>query len=124
MTKTINRDYAFKGNKAGILIRRQTVTAASGAATANGRRVQVTSEALTTAAAALYTLTLTNAEVKADSMVLATIKNGTNTQGATTIVSITPANGSVVIVVRNSHASQALNGTIVIDALVIPNTTP
>jgi hypothetical protein len=123
MTKTINRDYAFKGN-VGPTMRRQTVTAAAGAATKRGRRVQVTSEALTTAALAYYTLTLTNVEVKADSMVLVSIKNGTNTQGTPLLSTVAPAAGSVVVKVLNDHATEALNGTLVIDVLVIPNSTP
>lgn len=123
MSKAITRDYVFKGFKS-WLIRRFTGTAASNAATARGRRVQITTEALTTAAAAAYTLTLTNAEVKADSMVLCTVKNGTNTQGVPVITKITPAAGTVAVIVQNNHASEALNGTLVIDFLVVPNATP
>lgn len=123
MSKAITRDYVFKGFKS-WLIRRFTGTAASNAATTRGRRVQITSEALTTAAAATYTLTLTNSEVKADSMVLCTVKNGTNTQGVPVITKITPAAGTVAVIVQNNHASEALNGTLVIDFLVVPNATP
>lgn len=123
MSKPISRDYNWKGN-AGITFRRQTGTAASGALTKQGRRVQATSEALTTAAAATYTLTLTNSLIKADSLVLAAVKYGTATAGVPVITRITPAAGSVAIVVQNNHASAAFDGTIVIDVMIIPNSLP
>jgi len=96
-----------------------TATAASGAATLNEFAGVVTSEALTTAAAAEYTLTLTNAKVEAGSVVLVSLANGTNTQGVLNLIRVTPAAGSVVIVVRNIHGSQALNGTIRISFFVV-----
>jgi hypothetical protein len=120
MSKIMNRDIVFKG-LVSFLMRRITVTGASNAASARGRRVQITTEALTTAAGATYTETLTNAEIKADSMVIATVKYGTSTTGTPVVTRITPANGSVVVILQNIHASAALNGTIVIDIMVIPN---
>lgn len=100
-----------------------TVTAAAGAATLNTAAGKVTSEALTTAQNALYTLTLTNSRIAAADIVLATLANGTNTQGTPVIVRVTPAAGSVVIVVKNMHdAAQALNGTIVISFLTLKQT--
>lgn len=120
MSRPIDRNYVFKGTK-GISFRRFTVTAAAGAATKLGRRVQITSEALTTAAAAVYTLTLTNAEVKTDSLVIAKVKLGTSTQGVPIVTSVAEGNGSVVIKVLNNHATDAFNGTIVIDVLVHQN---
>lgn len=113
----------YKGN-VGPLIRRQTATGASGASTQRGRRVQITTEALTTAAGATYTHTLTNAEIKADSMVLVTVKYGSSTTGTPVVTRVTPAAGSVAFVTQNIHASAALNGTLVYDVLVIPNSTP
>lgn len=89
-----------------------TATAASGAATLNAQTGTITSEAITTAAGAAYTLTLTNSFVKAASVVLVNFKNGTNSQGTLALGSVTEANGSVVIIFNNLHASQALNGTI------------
>jgi len=73
----------------------QTVTAVAGAATLDGQLGVVTSESLTTAAAADYTLTITNARVKAGSVVLASVKTGTNTKVGLAIHEVTPANGSV-----------------------------
>lgn len=92
----------------------QTASATSGAATLSTERGVITSESLTTANGSTYTLTLTNTLVKATSTVLASAYNGTNTAGTSqglTITSITPASGSVVIVVTNNSGA-TLNGTI------------
>lgn len=93
-------------------------TAVAGAATDTHTTGQITSEALTTAAGADYVLTLTNPLVNVDSVVLATVFNGTNTTVGTAINAVTPAAGSVTIRVRNNHASAAWNGTIVISYTV------
>lgn len=102
-----------------ILIPSVSATASSGAASATGELVKVTSEALTTAAGAVYTLTLTNPRITSNSTVLGTVKYGTATAGSPAITRITPANGSVVVLVQNVHASSALDGTIVLDLLVL-----
>ena len=86
--------------------------AVSGAATLNKASGQITTEALSTAAAAEYTLTLTNSTISATDLVLGSLQNGTNTTGAPAIRTITPSNGSLAVVVRNEHASAALNGTL------------
>lgn len=91
----------------------KTASATSGAATLNQPSGVITSEALTTAAAATYTLTLTCANIAATDIVQCTLGNGTNTAGAPVINTVTPAAGSVVIVVKNVHASAALNGTLI-----------
>lgn len=92
-----------------------TAAATAGAATLNKQSGTITSESITTAAGASYTLTLTNSVVTAASRVFASADNGTNSQGELTVARITPAAGSVVILVKNVHASQALNGTIKIN---------
>lgn len=96
-----------------------TAAATAGAATSNTQRGTITSEALTTAAAADYVLTLTNDRVAAASIVLATVDNGTNTTEGLAINRVTPGAGSVVIRVRNTHASSALNGTIKVNYAVM-----
>lgn len=96
------------------------VSAVAGAATLNKQAGVVTSEALTTAQNATYTLTLTNNRIKAGDMVLVSLKNGTNTQGTPMVTKVTPADGSVVVTVKNMHdAAQALNGTIKLSFAVI-----
>lgn len=96
-----------------------TATATSGAATCNYARCVVTSESLTTASAAFYTLTLTNSKVTANSIVLVSVGNGTNTTVAPAVASVTPAAGSVVITIKNANASSALNGTLKVSAVVL-----
>jgi hypothetical protein len=92
-----------------------TATAAAGAATLANRFGKITSEALTTAQNANYTLTITNTSIVATDIVFASVANGTNSQGTPIIVRVTPAAGSLVIIVRNAHDSaQALNGTLVV----------
>ena len=90
----------------------KTATAVAGAATLNKNAGVITSEALTTAAGATYTLTLTDSAIAAADQVMASVSLGTATTGTPTITTVTPAAGSVVIIVQNIHASAALNGTI------------
>ena len=92
--------------------------AVSGAATLNKASGQITTEALTTAAAAEYTLTITNSMVSATDLVMASVQNGTNTTGAPVLRTVTPSAGSLAIVVRNDHASAALNGTLKISFVI------
>jgi hypothetical protein len=89
----------------------KTATAVAGAATLNKSSGVVTSEALTTAAGADYTLTLTNSTIAAADVVLASVQL-TSAGGTPTIASVTPAAGSVVIVVQNIHASAAFAAAI------------
>lgn len=96
-----------------------TATATAGAATLAKVAGKITSEALSTAAAATYTLTLTNTEIEATDLVFASVAYGTASAGTPAITRVTPAAGSVVIVVQNVHASAALNGTIVISFFTV-----
>lgn len=95
------------------------VIAAAGAATLNDMEGKVTSEALTTAQNAIYTLTLTNSEIAAADMVFVSISNGTNSAGTPMLGTVVPAAGSVVIQVINKHATAvAFNGTVVVSYFV------
>ena len=91
-----------------------TGTAAAGAVTLNNKFGRITSEALVTAAGATYTLTITNANILATDVVLGSVALGTATTGSPNINTIKAANGSLVIIVQNVHASAALNGTIIV----------
>ena len=97
----------------------KTATATAGAATLNKRSGKVTSESLTTAAGADYTLTITNSAIAATDLVFPSVAKGTATEGTPQIVSTTPGAGSLVIVVRNVHASQAFNGTILVSFVAL-----
>lgn len=115
----IDLQLVAKGAGLVLLGARASAEATAGAATVNAQRGYVTSEALTTAAGAAYTLTLTNSRIAAASHVVATVEDGTNTQGIPVVgtVKVTAA-GTAVIKVYNLHASQALNGTILISFTV------
>lgn len=90
----------------------KTAAATAGAATLNKSAGVITSEALTTAGLAAYTLTLTNSRIAAADQVMVSLQNGTNSQGTPMVGLVTPGAGSVVIIINNVHASQALNGTL------------
>jgi len=90
----------------------KTASATAGAATLTNPSGTITTEALTTAAGADYTLTITNTEVAAADIPFASLRNGTNTQGLPLIKSVNPNANQLVIIVRNAHASEALNGTL------------
>ena len=112
----INLQLVAKGTTGNILIGGYGgVEATAGAATGVAQRGYVTTEALTTAAGAAYVLTLTNPHVTLNSWVVATVENGTNTQGIP-VVGRTKATaaGTATIEIRNLHASQAFNGTLLI----------
>lgn len=96
-----------------------TATATTGAATLNKHAGKITSESLSTAAGASYTLTITDSRIAAADIVFASVAYGTSTTGTPCITRITPAAGSVVIIVQNVHASAALNGTIVVSFFVV-----
>lgn len=102
---------AFQVGALAAAVTGNTATATSGAATLSTTYGVVTSEAITTAAGSTYTLTLTNTTVTATSKVQAAAYLGAGTAGALQVVSITPAAGSVVIVVKNV-GSVALNAAI------------
>ena len=96
----------------------EVASATAGAATLNAQVGTITSESITTAAGSDYTLTLTNSLIKADSVVLPSVKTGTNTKVGLAVHEVTPADGSVVIKVRNNNAA-ALDGTIKVSFAVI-----
>lgn len=102
---------------AGLIIKGGTATATAGAATLNADSGKITSESVTTAAGATYTLTLTNANIVATSLVLCSVT--TAGTGTPAITKVTPAAGSVVIVVQNISAATAFNNTLVFSFLVV-----
>jgi hypothetical protein len=99
----------------------KTASATAGAATLNKMSGVITSEALTTAAGADYTLTLSNTDIAAADVVLASCGNGTNTQGDLLLGEVQVSANQVIIKVRNGHATQAFNGTITIAFVVFKN---
>jgi hypothetical protein len=90
-----------------------TATSAAGAVTFNNATAGViTTESLSTAAGAIYTLTLTSNLIKAGSVVFVSPTLGSATTGTACVAHVTPANGSVVIKIKNIDATNAFNGTL------------
>ena len=116
---TIGSNLSVATGKTLSLLDTGTATATAGAATLSKSTGKVTSESITTAAGAAYTLTLTNTQIAAADIVMTNVANGTNSQGIPVIGLVTPGAGSCTIVVRNLHASQAFNGTVVISFMVV-----
>jgi len=102
----------------------KTATAVAGAATLNKSSGIVTTEALTTAAGADYTLTLTNSKIAAGDIVLATVQDGTDTAGTPAITTAASGTGSATIIVQNVHATAAFNGTLKIGFAVFKAGAP
>lgn len=96
-----------------------TDTADTSAATVNAAAGKVTSEGLTTAAAAAETLTITSDSCVATSLVFCSVANGTNTQGIPVIGEVAPGAGSFTVAVENQHASEAFNGTVVVSFVIV-----
>lgn len=98
---------------------KNTQTSTAGAATSNTFSGQIVTEALTTAAGATYTMTLTNSLIAATAAagkytnILFDIRSGTNTIAGMVPTSSTAAAGSTALVFTNSGTA-ALNGTMVI----------
>jgi hypothetical protein len=99
----------------------KTASATTGAATLNKNAGVITSESLSTAAGAVYTLTLTNSNIAAADQVYASVQYGSSTTGSPAIMTVATAAGSATIKVQNINASAALNGTIKISFLVVKN---
>ncbi len=122
-TDGTEKRFQTQGLRSGVLIQKNnTATASANAATLNAAGSGViTTESLSTLAGSDYTLTLTNNMVAAADMVFATVQNGTNAGGAPYIRTVTPAAGSVVIVVRNGQTTidTAISGTLKISFLVV-----
>lgn len=95
-----------------------TATGLAHAETCNAQAGIVTTESLTTAAAAVEERTLTNSFINSGSIILVQMLGGSNTRYAVIPYVKTVAAGSAVIEFTNAHAS-ALNGTLVYAFVVI-----
>jgi hypothetical protein len=110
---TISQLHVDSGNK--------TATAVAGAATLNKTAGVVTSESLTTAVGAIYTLTLTDTAIASTDQVMATVQPGTSTTGTPSITTVDPAAGQLVIKVKNIDSTNAFNGTLLISFVAFKN---
>lgn len=89
-----------------------TATAISASAVLNTQTGIITSESLSTSAGSTYTLTVNNNQIYAGDVVLASASLGSATSGVPLVETVTPANGSVAILIKNNHSTDAFNGTI------------
>lgn len=96
-----------------------TATSTANAATLNTLTGRIVTEALTTAAGANYTMTLTNSTIAATSVMQVGVTSLTNTIPGLSVFSVVPAAGSAVILIKNG-GTLALNGTILITFQVKP----
>jgi len=103
------------------------LTAVSGAVTVATTKSIITTDKLTLAPGATYTLTVTDSSATVNSRFYITLVDGTNTtelplfekNSAAYIVSVTPASGSIVVVIGNAHPTNNLNGTVVLYAVLL-----
>lgn len=100
-----------------------TGTCVSNAVTINKASGVITTEALTTAAAATQAITLTNSKIQAGDMVIATADPNGST-GTVTVANVAVSAGSAVILLQNIHASVALNAAVKIMFFVVTKGNP
>lgn len=93
------------------------VTLSTNAGTLSQLSGRITTEALTTAAAASQALTITNTLCAAADLIQVTWTGGTST-GGTPIIKVVPGAGSFVITIYNKHASAAFDGTFILSFVI------
>lgn len=93
-------------------------TEASNAVTANGFAGMITTSSLTTAGGSSYVITWTNTLMNASTFVGLTLAGGTNTTENITIKCV-PGSGTATITIYNNTASTALNGTIILNYVLM-----
>lgn len=89
-----------------------TATGTSNASTLANKCGTITTESATTAAGATFTETITNTVVAASDICFASV--ATTGTGTPAVTRVTPAAGSLVIILQNIHASAAFNAVLLI----------
>ena len=108
------------GSTAALSFSPGSATSTAAAATINKMSGQITTESLTTAAAATYSFTLTNSMIAATSGVFVSVGLKSATTGEPAVHSVVPGAGSCTIAIRNDAAANSLNGTITINFFIAP----
>lgn len=98
-------------NEAQLVPTKSTGTSAAGAITLHALAGIITTESLSTAAGATYTLTLTNSFINTSSVVQVTPDKASST-GTPCLAYVTPGAGSATIVIQNIHSATAFNAAI------------
>jgi hypothetical protein len=115
----VNPIIDWVNNRSDVNTAVNTATSASAAATLNAYSGTITTEALTTAAQATATLTVTNAYCTANSTVLVVFAGGSYTTGNPVLTRVVPAAGSFVITFGNLNPTNAVNGTIIMKFIIL-----
>lgn len=102
-----------------LLFDRGTATSTAGAATINHQAGVITTEALTTAAAAAYAFTLTDSRITTGSIVQLQLMGGTNTTRGLELRAIPGSGTATISIYNNNVAGSALNGTLIFGFTVI-----
>jgi hypothetical protein len=87
-----------------------TATGTSNASTLANKCGLITTESASTAAAGSFTETITDTVVAATDVCLASVQTGGT--GSPVVMKVTPAAGSLVILISNVHATAAFNNTL------------
>jgi hypothetical protein len=101
-----------------IVADKSSATATAGAATCHANQGIITSESLTTAAGAVYTLTLTNRLINSGSSIFCIADAGSST-GSPCVINATAGSGTATIKVQNVHSATAFNAAIKIHFRVL-----
>lgn len=101
-----------------IILAKASGTEAANAVTASGNAGFITTSALTTAAGATYSITWTNTQITATSVIGLTIQGGTNTVQSIQFTCVA-GSGSATLVIHNIGPTDALNGTVIIGYSVL-----
>lgn len=96
-----------------------TGTSASNAVTVTGQLAIITTESLSTAAGADYTLTITDTRVDAGCAAFFSVAQGSTAGGPYYVHNVAITEDQIVIKVRNAHGSTSANGPITIMMLVL-----
>jgi hypothetical protein len=103
------QDTAISGN---VRLACGTATGTSNASTLANKCGTITTESATTAAGGTFTETITDTVVAASDICFASVtSSGT---GNPAVMKVTPAAGSLVVIIQNIHASAAFNATLLI----------
>lgn len=121
-TETISLDQIktfIYGNSGGADASAPTeTTAVAGAATCNSGECIVTSEALTTASNAFYTLTLSSSSILTNSIIQASVGSVTNTSTGVSLREVKALWPGATVITVNNAGGIAFNGTIRFRVLV------
>lgn len=112
----------YLNNSMGEVTSAAANSATGNSVTLNTQSGKITTAALTTAADTAADITLTNSKITATSNVIAWIEDYSGTivtDGIPVIINSLPAAGSAVITICNIHATNALDGTLIIKFIVL-----